>query len=70
MDSCEELSSQRARVHKILQVDGKATIVISHHLMLLFRRKSLMLSKTTLAFDFDQTTIFALGGNSYAESSY
>ncbi|OIT07216.1 insulin-degrading enzyme-like 1, peroxisomal [Nicotiana attenuata] len=60
VDSYEELSSQRTQVCKILQVEGKTTIVMSHHVMLLVQREPWLLSNTTLASDSDQTPYMRL----------
>lgn len=49
-----ELSSQRAHVHKSLQIEGKTAVVMSHRFMLPFRREPLLLSKTKPASDSDQ----------------
>ncbi|KAF7829082.1 trafficking protein particle complex subunit 11 [Senna tora] len=48
----DELNSQKVHVHKNLQIEGNAAIVLSHHYLVPFRREPLILStKQTLESD-------------------
>ncbi|GJX87301.1 trafficking protein particle complex subunit 11 isoform X2 [Tanacetum coccineum] len=48
--------SPKVHVHKSLQIEGKTPVVISHRLMLPFRREPLLLSRVKRAPDSGQTT--------------
>ncbi|KAK9285807.1 hypothetical protein L1049_025008 [Liquidambar formosana] len=50
----DESTAQKVHVHKSLQIEGKTAVVISHRVMLPFRRDSLLLSRLKPVSDSDQ----------------
>ncbi|XP_054821868.1 uncharacterized protein LOC129320434 isoform X1 [Prosopis cineraria] len=51
----DELNSQKVHVHKNLQIEGHAAVVLSHHYLMPFRRDPLLLSRKKTSLESDQS---------------
>ncbi|KAK4284521.1 hypothetical protein QN277_001342 [Acacia crassicarpa] len=75
MPHSDELNSQKVHVHKNLQIEGIAAVVLNHQYLMPFRRDPLLLSRNKLGLESDQSeslplnekTVLIVGAKNCAE---